>query len=145
MDQPDDGPSAPVGLRVRTVAPGDPSDGSTAIVPLVRERGSVIVGGTVPGCTYSTLALPRRGTRIKLVVEAIDLAAYWLREIRNEVGSGLNLAIDFHHRLNVAESALFCQRVEDLHLYFVEEPLRSENPRAYQQLRTMTSVPFAVS
>lgn len=77
-------------------------------------------------------------------LEAIDLAAHWLREIRNEVGSGLNLAIDFHHRLNVAESALFCQRVEDLHLYFVEEPLRSENPRAYQQLRAMTSVPFAI-
>jgi galactonate dehydratase len=77
-------------------------------------------------------------------LESIDLAAHWLREIRREVGSGLNLAIDFHHRLNVAESALFCQRVEDLHMYFVEEPLRSENPRAYQQLRTMTSVPFAI-
>jgi galactonate dehydratase len=92
----------------------------------------------------STLQDDASESEIYEPLEAIDLAAHWLREIRNEVGSGLNLAIDFHHRLNVAESALLCQRVEDLHLYFVEEPLRSENPRAYQQLRTMTSVPFAI-
>lgn len=77
-------------------------------------------------------------------LEAIDLAAEWLEAIRAEVGTGLNLAIDFHHRLNAAESALFCKRVEHLNLYFLEEPMRSENPRAYQQLRTMTSVPFAI-
>jgi galactonate dehydratase len=39
---------------------------------------------------------------------------------------------------------VFCQRVEPLGLYFVEEPIRCENPDAYAQLRAMTSVPFAI-
>ena len=92
----------------------------------------------------STLKDGESSSEIFEPLEAIDLAAEWLEKIRNEVGTGLNLAIDFHHRLNAAESALFCKRVEHLNLYFLEEPMRSENPRAYQQLRTMTSVPFAI-
>lgn len=76
--------------------------------------------------------------------EAIDLAAYWLREVRAAVGSGVELSIDFHHRLSVAEAALFCQRVADLNLMFIEEPIRAQSPAAYQQLRTMTPVPFAI-
>jgi galactonate dehydratase len=92
----------------------------------------------------STLKDDASSSEIFEPLEAIDLAAEWLEKIRDEVGSGLNLAIDFHHRLNAAESALFCKRVEHLNLYFLEEPMRSENPRAYQQLRSMTSVPFAI-
>ena len=77
-------------------------------------------------------------------MESLTLAADLLREIREEVGPGIALAIDFHHRLSPAEAAIFCQRVEPLGLYFVEEPIRSENPEAYAQLRSMTNVPFAI-
>jgi galactonate dehydratase len=76
--------------------------------------------------------------------ESIDLAVHWLREVRKAVGSRILLSIDYHHRLSVAEAAHFCQQVEDLHLHFVEEPIRCEDPKAYQQLRTMTNVPFAI-
>jgi galactonate dehydratase len=76
--------------------------------------------------------------------EAIDSAVHWLREVRMAVGSKILLSIDFHHRLSVAEAAHFCQQVEDLHLHFVEEPIRCEDPNAYRQLRTMTNVPFAI-
>ncbi len=77
-------------------------------------------------------------------MESLTLAADLLREIREEVGPGVALAIDFHHRLSPAEAAVFCQRIEPLGLYFVEEPIRSENPEAYAQLRSMTTVPFAI-
>jgi len=76
--------------------------------------------------------------------ESIDLAVHWLREVRKAVGSRILLSIDYHHRLSVAEAAHFCQQIEDLHLHFVEEPIRCEDPKAYQQLRTMTNVPFAI-
>jgi galactonate dehydratase len=76
--------------------------------------------------------------------ESIDLAVHWLREVRKAVGSRILLSIDFHHRLSVAEAAHFCQQIEDLHLHFVEEPIRCEDPKAYRQLRTMTNVPFAI-
>lgn len=76
--------------------------------------------------------------------ESIDLAVHWLREVRKAVGPRILLSIDYHHRLSVAEAAHFCQQVEDLHLHFVEEPIRCEDPKAYQQLRTMTNIPFAI-
>jgi galactonate dehydratase len=76
--------------------------------------------------------------------ESIALAVHWLGEIRRAMGSSVELSIDFHHRLSVAEAALFCQRVEPLHLHFVEEPIRAESAEAYRQLRNMTRVPFAI-
>jgi galactonate dehydratase len=77
-------------------------------------------------------------------LESLDLAAHWIREVRKAVGSGVELAIDFHHRLSVAEAALFCQKIADVNLFFLEEPIRAENHKAYQQLRTMTPIPFAI-
>lgn len=77
-------------------------------------------------------------------MEAIPHAAHWLKEIRKAVGSAVQLSTDFHHRLQVAEAAVFLQMVADVGLYFIEEPIRAENPRAYQQLRTMSPVPFAI-
>ena len=77
-------------------------------------------------------------------MESIELAVHWIKEIRAAVGPGIGLSIDFHHRLSVAEAALFCQQVADAHLMFLEEPIRAENHKAYQQLRTMTPIPFAI-
>src|SRR5205085_6569614 len=77
-------------------------------------------------------------------LESLELAAHWIREVRKAVGGGVNLSIDFHHRLSVTEAALFCQKIADVHLMFLEEPIRAQNPRAYEQLRTMTPIPFAI-
>ena len=77
-------------------------------------------------------------------MESLALAAHWVREVRRAVGPGIGLSIDFHHRLSVAEAALFCGQVADVGLMFLEEPIRAQNPKAYRQLRAMTSIPFAV-
>ena len=77
-------------------------------------------------------------------MESIALTAHWIREVRRAVGPGIGLSIDFHHRLSVAEAALFCQQVGDVNLMFLEEPIRVENVKAYQQLRQMTPMPFAI-
>ncbi|HEV8636853.1 MAG TPA: mandelate racemase/muconate lactonizing enzyme family protein [Chloroflexota bacterium] len=77
-------------------------------------------------------------------MESIELAAHWIREVRRVLGPGIGLSIDFHHRLSVAEAALFCQIIPDVHLMFLEEPIRSETPEAYAQLRRLTPMPFAV-
>ena len=77
-------------------------------------------------------------------LESIDLAAHWIREVRAAIGSGVGLSIDFHHRLSVAEAALFSQRIADVGLEFLEEPIRAQSPAAYRQLRQMTPIPFAI-
>ena len=54
------------------------------------------------------------------------------------------LGIDYHHRLTVAETASFCQRMPSGTLDFLEEPIRDEAPEAYESLRQMVDVPMAI-
>ena len=76
--------------------------------------------------------------------ESISLAAEWLTTLREAIGSEPVLGIDYHHRLSVAEAASFCQRMPSGTLDFLEEPIRDETPEAYESLRTMVDVPFAI-
>ena len=76
--------------------------------------------------------------------ESIAYTAKWLNKVRETVGNELTLGIDYHHRLSLAETASFCQRMPSGTLDFLEEPIRDETPEAYEALRKMTDVPFAV-
>ena len=76
--------------------------------------------------------------------ESIGVTAAWLTKLREAIGPEPVLGIDYHHRLSVAESASFCQRMPAGTLDFLEEPIRDETPEAYESLRTMTGVPFAI-
>lgn len=67
-----------------------------------------------------------------------------LINIREKFGSDFVLGIDYHHRLSVAETASFCQRLPPGTLDFLEEPIRDETPEAYEALRRMTPIPFAI-
>ena len=63
---------------------------------------------------------------------------------REALGDDVVLGIDYHHRLSVAEAASFCQKMPSGTLDFLEEPIRDETPEAYESLRTMTDMPFAI-
>lgn len=76
--------------------------------------------------------------------ESISYTAKWLTKVREECGSEIVLGIDYHHRLSIAETASFCQRMPMGTLDFIEEPIRDETPEAYEALRKLTDVPFAV-
>jgi galactonate dehydratase len=76
--------------------------------------------------------------------ESIPMTAKWLTKVREECGSEVVLGIDYHHRLSIAETASFCQRMPMGTLDFIEEPIRDESPEAYEALRKLTDVPFAV-
>jgi galactonate dehydratase len=76
--------------------------------------------------------------------ESVGLTARWLTRLREAVGPEPVLGIDYHHRLSVAEAASFCQRMPAGTLDFLEEPIRDETPEAYEALRKMTGVPFAI-
>jgi galactonate dehydratase len=76
--------------------------------------------------------------------ESLAETAKWSVKLREAVGSAVVLGIDYHHRLSVAEAASYCQRMPSGTLDFLEEPIRDETPEAYESLRTMTDVPFAI-
>jgi len=76
--------------------------------------------------------------------ESIAKTVPWLIKAREQLGAAVVLGIDYHHRLSVAETASFCQKMPSGTLDFLEEPIRDETPEAYESLRTMTDVPFAI-
>jgi galactonate dehydratase len=76
--------------------------------------------------------------------ESIGFAAEWVTKVREAVGLTPVLGVEYHHRLNVAETASFCQRMPPGTIDFLEEPIRDESPEAYEALRKMTPVPFAI-
>ncbi len=76
--------------------------------------------------------------------ESIASTAAMLNKARRELGSEVVLGIDYHHRLSVAEAASFCSKIDRGVLDFLEEPIRDETPEAYEALRRMTDIPFAI-
>jgi galactonate dehydratase len=76
--------------------------------------------------------------------ESIGVTAEWLTALRQEIGPDPVLGVDYHHRLSIAETASFCQRMPPGTLDFLEEPIRDETPEAYESLRTMVDIPFAI-
>jgi galactonate dehydratase len=75
---------------------------------------------------------------------SIAATAQWMIKAREVLGDEMVLGIDYHHRLSVAETASFCQKLPSGTLDFLEEPIRDETPEAYEALRTLTDVPFAI-
>ena len=88
-----------------------------------------------PDFTSTTTFEPRE--HIGATAKACTLA-------REALGETVVLGIDWHHRLSVAEAASFCQKMPRGTLEFLEEPIRDETPEAYESLRTMTDIPFAI-
>ena len=76
--------------------------------------------------------------------ESIAIIADWLITLRKEVGTKITIGIDYHSRLNQAETYSFMKRMPEGTIDFIEEPIRDENPGAYQNLRKLIDVPFAI-
>jgi len=76
--------------------------------------------------------------------KSIAKTSEWLVRAREALGSEVTLGIDYHHRLSVAETVSFCQRMPRGTLDFIEEPIRDESLPAYRSLRDMVDVPFAL-
>ena len=71
--------------------------------------------------------------------EGIEL----FHQVREAVGDDVELILDVHTRLDPPEAVTLCREIEGARPYFVEDPLRSENPDAYRMLRARTGVPLA--
>ncbi|MEM0930853.1 MAG: mandelate racemase/muconate lactonizing enzyme family protein [Bacteroidota bacterium] len=76
--------------------------------------------------------------------ESIVKLADWLIRLREDVGFGITIGLDYHTRLTIPEVASFVNRMPQGTLDFLEEPIRDESPEAYKALRQMVDVPFAI-
>jgi galactonate dehydratase len=96
---------------------------------------------------WRAIRLIPAGQRADLVYEpreSVAETARWTVRCREALGDEVVLGIDFHHRLSVAEAASYCQKMPRGTLDFLEEPIRDETPGAYEALRKLTEVPFAI-
>jgi len=74
---------------------------------------------------------------------AVRGAIQQFEAIRTVVGEEIELIFDVHTRLDLPDALRLCRAAEPYRPYFIEDPLRAENPDSFKALRPRTSVPLA--
>jgi len=62
--------------------------------------------------------------------------------LRSAVGDEVEIIFEAHTRLSPIRAVELCNAIEELHPFYVEDPIRSENPGSYATLRSHTNVPL---
>ena len=63
--------------------------------------------------------------------------------VREAIGDEIEICFDVHTRLDLPDALWLCKEVEQFHPFFIEDPLRAENPDSFKTLRPRTTVPLA--
>ncbi len=74
---------------------------------------------------------------------AVLAAIRQFQAVREAVGDEIEIVFDVHTRLDLPDAVWLCQEVEPFRPFFIEDPLRCENPDAFKTLRPRTRVPLA--
>jgi len=94
------------------------------------------------GWKFVRWGLPAQGDVLeprRAVLKSIEQ----FKAVREAVGDGIEIVFDVHTRLDPADVVWLCREVEPYQPYFIEDPLRCENPDSYRTLRPRTTVPLA--
>jgi galactonate dehydratase len=75
--------------------------------------------------------------------QSVRAAIHQFQAVREALGDEIELIFDAHTRLDLPEAVWLCKETEPFHPFFVEDPLRCENPDSYKALRPRTFVPLA--
>lgn len=73
----------------------------------------------------------------------LDAVVDVVRRVREELGREPNLLLDVHGRATPVEAARLARRLEDVGLFFLEDPVRPESPNALETVRG-SGTPLAV-
>ncbi|WP_055553687.1 D-mannonate dehydratase ManD [Streptomyces sp. NBRC 110028] len=74
----------------------------------------------------------------------LDFAPRYLEAVRERFGFGFHLLHDVHHRLSPTEAGRLGRDVEDLRLFWMEDPTPAELQDSFRQIRQSTTTPIAV-
>ena len=66
-----------------------------------------------------------------------------MQAVREAIGDEMEIILDVHTRLDLPDAVTLCRELEPLRPFFIEDPLRSENPDSFKTLRSRTAVPLA--
>ncbi|MDN5569647.1 MAG: D-galactonate dehydratase family protein [Propionibacteriaceae bacterium] len=74
----------------------------------------------------------------------LDQAPQYLAAVRDRFGFDFALLHDCHHRMTPNEAGRFGRSVEELKLFWMEDPTPAENQEGFRLIRQRTSTPIAV-
>ena len=74
----------------------------------------------------------------------LDAVVEGVHEVRERLGPEPELLIDIHGRADPIEAARIAKQLEPANLFFLEDPVRPENPDAFELLRNHTTTPLAM-
>jgi len=75
---------------------------------------------------------------------AIQNGIEQVHAVRQGLGDGVEILVDVHTRLDPSDSLDFCNKVAPYQPFFIEDPIRSENPASLRRIRQQSAVPIAV-
>lgn len=76
-------------------------------------------------------------------VKSMRIAEQQMAMVREAVGPDIQICFDVHTRLDTAHVIAMCKTLEPYRPFFIEDPLRSENPASYRTLARHVSLPIA--
>ena len=76
-------------------------------------------------------------------VESIRIAAEQIALLREAVGPDIQICFDVHTRLDTTHAISLCKELEPYKPYFIEDPIRAENPDSYRTLARQVRLPIA--
>jgi galactonate dehydratase len=74
---------------------------------------------------------------------AVHFAIKQFQAVREAIGDDVEITFDVHTRLDLPDAVWLYQESEPFRPFFIEDPLRSENPDSFKTLRGRTRVPLA--
>jgi len=75
---------------------------------------------------------------------AVEQQLEYLEAIRNAVGYGVDLIVECHGRYDPQWAIKLAQEAKKFKPFFIEDPIRHENPQAMAVVRQHTDVPLAI-
>ncbi len=94
------------------------------------------------GWKFVRWGLPQNG-QILEPRQSVLTALKQFQAVREAVGDEIEITFDVHTRLDLPDAVWLCREVEQFRPYFIEDPLRCENPDSFKTLRPRVHVPLA--
>lgn len=75
--------------------------------------------------------------------QAVLSGIHYFAALREAIGDNVEVVFEVHTRLTPTRAIELCNGIAEYRPYFVEDPIRSENPGSFATLRAHTNVPLA--
>jgi galactonate dehydratase len=127
-------------VQQRQAAAGGDVSGIDAMVTYARERVS-------EGWRYIRFGVGEGSSSDRDGTYEQAQAAQWtvdaFSSLREAVGPDIGICVDFHQRTTPAYAIQLARELEPMRPFFIEDPIRAENPSQFAYLRQHVDVPIA--